>query len=331
MLPRERALEALLELHNRRGLRSYASVVDRLLRASVELIECDAAVVSGRRGSLHVLRAGDTEARPHEGRESSFPRSLLRHGVPVVVTNFAEDPRVGEAEACPGFVSGPVMFVPLRARETAGGYLAFHRAPRGARFTSDETAVAMVLAAWAAATLDGARLTSALEKLAVTDDLTQVYNYRFLKTALRREIKRAGRYNQELALVMIDVDNLKTYNDRNGHLRGSHLLKEAAGLIAQQVRSFDLVAKYGGDEFTVILPQTNREGAMVVAERVRASIEEHAFPLTHAGTITISLGVSMFPEDATDSTSLIQVADRALYQAKQRGRNRVETLWPQAA
>jgi diguanylate cyclase (GGDEF)-like protein len=130
---------------------------------------------------------------------------------------------------------------------------------------------------------------------------------------------------------MIDVDNLKTYNDVNGHLRGSYLLKELAGLCVEQVRSFDVLAKYGGDEFTIILPQTNRQGAAVVAERVRAAVAEHAFALAPVGRITVSLGVATFPEDGQDSLGLLQAADRALYVAKRRGRNRVECMEDMAA
>jgi two-component system, cell cycle response regulator len=172
--------------------------------------------------------------------------------------------------------------------------------------------------------IENLRLSESLERLAVTDDLTQVYNYRFLKSALRREIKRAGRFGQQVSIIMLDVDNLKTYNDKHGHLRGSHLLREMAGLLAGQVRSFDLVAKYGGDEFTAILPQTEREGAQVVAERMRSAIEQHAFPLVGPGVITVSLGIGVFPTDGDDVSSLIQAADRALYQAKRAGRNRVD-------
>ena len=114
------------------------------------------------------------------------------------------------------------------------------------------------------------------------------------------------------------------YNDTNGHLRGSFLLKELAGLCAQQVRSFDILAKYGGDEFTIILPQTPKEGAVTVAERVRSAVARHAFALSAPGGITVSLGVAAFPEDGNDSVTMLQAADRALYLAKRNGRNRVE-------
>jgi diguanylate cyclase (GGDEF)-like protein len=219
----------------------------------------------------------------------------------------------------------------LRLRDQPPGYVAVFR-PRGAPpYGAEDVRLLTLLAAWTAMALENLRLAQNVEKLAVTDDLTQVYNYRFLKSALRREIKRAGRFRQELSIVMMDVDNLKAYNDRHGHLRGSFLLRELAGLMAAQVRSFDLVAKYGGDEFTVILPQTGREGAMVVGERMRASVELHAFPLVARGAITVSLGVATFPADAGDPMSLLQAADRALYLAKQNGKNRCETLWPEAA
>jgi diguanylate cyclase (GGDEF)-like protein len=211
-------------------------------------------------------------------------------------------------------------------QDQRGGFLSVHRREGGSRFTGRDARLLALLAAWVALSLDNLRLGENLERLAVTDDLTQVFNYRYLKSALRREVKRATRFRQPLSILMIDVDNLKAYNDRNGHLRGSYLLRQIAQLFASQVRSWDLVAKYGGDEFTVILPQTDRIGAAAVGERLRAAVAGHQFPLAERGAITVSTGIANYPDDADTVTGLIGSADQALYRAKQNGRNRVEGI-----
>lgn len=330
-------LRSLLEIFDSSHTAASApKLLDRVLTALVTLAECDGAVALVARHRVQervTFLAGANGPERHEsGRTASdLTRLLLRSGHPIPIENLAADPLAAPEDACPGIVDGPALFVPLRHQEHSFGYLAVYRRAGARRFGVDEIRLVSVLAAWTSQSLQSLRLSESLKKLAVTDDLTQVYNFRFLKTALRREIKRAGRFNQQLALVMVDVDNLKKYNDRNGHMRGSLLLRELAGLFAKNVRSFDLVAKYGGDEFTLILPQTNREGAGTVAERVRAVVAEHAFPLAIAGAITVSIGVAVFPEDAADPMSLIQAADRALYEAKRKGRNRVETLPAEAA
>jgi diguanylate cyclase (GGDEF)-like protein len=335
MVPREKILDTLRELSDRSVTRTRRGLVERVLRAALTVVECDGTAVmwpvgrSAERAALRRGHAGEPVQCPAPALDAA--RTLLRGGAPVTTHDLAADRRFTEADGCPGLVAGPAAWVPLNVRDHASGYIAVFRERGGARIRHADLVTLLMLAGWCGVALENLRLAESIEKLAVTDDLTQVYNYRFLKTALRREIKRAGRFGQELSLVMMDVDNLKAYNDRNGHLRGSFLLKEIAGLIVECVRSFDLVAKYGGDEFTIILPQTDREGAMVVAERIRARVAEHAFPLAPAGSITVSLGIGVYPEDAGDGTGLVQAADRALYLAKQRGRNRVETVRPLAA
>ena len=341
MLSREKILESLLDLSGRSATRSRPELLGTVLRSAMALTESEGsmAVVSpGRNPERFTLRPGlgepevTTLARVNgDAARGDAARPIPLHGKPVLVADVGATGRVGPEDRCPGVEAGPAVYVPLRLRDQMPGYIAVFRR-RGARpYGAEDARLLTLLAAWTAMALENLRLALNVEKLAVTDDLTQVYNYRFLKSALRREIKRAGRYHQDLSLLMIDVDNLKAYNDRHGHLRGSFLLREMAGLFSAHVRSWDLVAKYGGDEFTVILPQTELAGARTVAERLRSAVEGHTFPLATPGQITVSIGIAAFPVDGQTTSALIETADRALYLAKQHGRNQAEYVEREAA
>ena len=159
------------------------------------------------------------------------------------------------------------------------------------------------------------------EALALTDELTRLYNFRFLKAALKREMERAGRYGQTFSIIMIDVDHLKKYNDQYGHLGGSELLRQLAGILGQSSRAIDLVAKYGGDEFMVILPQTRLDGAVTMAQRIREAVAMTAFPNCAPGEMTVSVGVASFPQHGDTVEALVGAADRALFAAKRASRN----------
>jgi diguanylate cyclase (GGDEF)-like protein len=326
MLSREKILESLLDLSGRSATRSRPELLGMVLRSAMVLTESAGSVAilsPGRQPERFALRNGiaEPEVTMLSKLGNDGARPMLFHGKPVLVGDVSTATRIGPDDSCPGIEAGPAVYVPLRLRDQSPGYLAVFR-KRGTRpFDAEDVRIITLLAAWTAVALENLRLLQNVEKLAVTDDLTQVYNYRFLKSALRREIKRAGRYRQDLSLLMIDVDNLKNYNDHHGHLRGSFLLREMAGLFTAHVRSWDLVAKYGGDEFTVILPQTDLLGARTVAERLRTAVEEHTFPLAHRSQITVSIGIAAFPMDGQTTSALIETADRALYLAKQRGRN----------
>lgn len=329
LLSRERMLDALLDLCGRSPARTRSEFVAMALRCALGLAEAEAAVMvapQGRRLERTAIRRGSTDVETSDltGGESLLVQALHRTAMPILVADVAADVRVATQDCGPGLAAGPALYVPLRLRQQERGYLAIYRDRGAGNFGAEDVRLLVLLAGWTTLAIENHRLTQSVKKLAVTDDLTRVYNYRFLKSALRREIKRAARYKQDLSIIMIDVDNLKAYNDRHGHLRGSHLLREMAGLLAEQVRSWDLVAKYGGDEFTIILPQTPADGALTAADRLRAAIAEHAFPMAVPGQITISAGVATFPPDGDDVASLIRAADVALYAAKRNGRNRVE-------
>lgn len=175
------------------------------------------------------------------------------------------------------------------------------------------------------------RLKSVAEELSVTDELTQLYNYRYLKDYLEMEIKKSHRYNHSLSLSMIDIDYFKNYNDSNGHPAGNQVLIKLADLLKASCRETDVIARYGGEEFAIILPETDINNAMLVAESIRKRIQSEFFPLADTqpnGKITVSIGLANFPRDCQVAEELIAKADQALYWAKKHGRNKAILYCP---
>jgi len=170
------------------------------------------------------------------------------------------------------------------------------------------------------------RLEERLRAEAMTDSLTGVANLRQFMVRLDQELGRAKRYLHPLSLILLDVDYFKEYNDRNGHPKGSLALVQLAELLTKNSRHSNSVARYGGDEFAIVLPETGKRTAIRAAVRLRRAVQDASFQddkNQSLRTFTISLGVASFPMDADTPTLLIEEADRALYLAKQRGRNRV--------
>jgi diguanylate cyclase (GGDEF)-like protein len=183
-------------------------------------------------------------------------------------------------------------------------------------------AVRMLLEPVAVA-LDNALLLKRAEALSVTDDLTNLFNSRYLNIVLRRETKRASRSGRPLTLLFVDLDGFKAVNDTHGHLCGSRTLVEVGAVIRGSARETDVVARFGGDEFALVLPDTGSEGGVAVGERVRSRIAEHQF-LEADGLdirLTASVGVSTLPDVAASAEELVQAADRAMYQVKDAGKN----------
>jgi len=165
-----------------------------------------------------------------------------------------------------------------------------------------------------------------LEKMSVHDDLTGLYNYRYLHTRLTEEFKRAERYHDPLACAFIDIDQLKSHNDAGTHLLGDHIIRAVADVTRKSVRDVDVVARYGGEEFLVVLPSTHFGGAVTVAERIWREVSDRRFSMDglHFHSITLSIGIGLYPSrDVRTKDALVRAADGALQQAKRDGGNRI--------
>ena len=169
-----------------------------------------------------------------------------------------------------------------------------------------------------------ALLYDKIQELAITDTLTSVTSRRYCLERLAEEIERSKKMNTVFSILMIDVDNFKDFNDRYGHLVGDTILREAATVIKGNIRQIDLIGRYGGEEFLIILSETDLGHAKMAAERIRRAIEGNLVRAYDENLqVTISLGISSFPEHAKDMIALIDKADQALYKAKESGKNRV--------
>jgi diguanylate cyclase (GGDEF)-like protein len=163
-----------------------------------------------------------------------------------------------------------------------------------------------------------------IKQVSDTDELTGSYNMRAFSSMLQRSFRQAVRYGHALSVVMIDSDNLKQVNDKHGHESGNRLLQHLVRCIREQLRGSDVMARFGGDEFILLLPETNSKGALDVAERIRKAVESSRFDVRSGDTnITVSLGIASYPEDGANLDVILDKADKAMYRSKQRGRNRV--------
>jgi len=215
--------------------------------------------------------------------------------------------------------AGVKIVVPLVYKKRLMGLLALEEKYTNAEFGPADFQFLSVLAPLAANAVSNAQLY----EQAILDGLTRLYVVRYFRQRCREEIKRAYRYGKPVSLILWDVDHFKNINDTYGHLVGDQVLRELGHLMKHATRvDVDIVARYGGEEFVFLLPETPREGALVLAERVRRRVEQHAFTSREL-SLTVSGGIAAFPVDARDYASLVARADDELFRAKRHGRNRV--------
>lgn len=250
-------------------------------------------------------------------------RWVAAHEQPFLSADLDADLRI----AVTGAVA--VVALPLVSRgRTLGAIIALDHPPsrRAPGFSPPVLRGLAALLAPAAVALDNATRLRRIEALSVTDDLTGLYNSRFLNQALHRESKRALRSGRPLSLLFLDLDGFKNVNDAHGHLLGSRALVETAEVIRACSRESDIVARFGGDEFAVVLPDTGASGAWSVAQRIRERLAGHKFLVAEGLEVrlTVSIGIATLPDSASSSDELIEAADAAMYRVKDRGKNGIE-------
>ncbi len=172
-------------------------------------------------------------------------------------------------------------------------------------------------------------VNSVLREMAIRDGLTNLYNHRYFHESMAVEVARSQRYGREFSMIFFDVDYFKKFNDTHGHPKGDAVLETIGNILQQRLRTTDIACRYGGEEFVLMLAETPKEGAVMLAEDLRQQIEQHAFQGEETqpnGKLTVSIGVATYPEDGESSSILLQKADEALYKSKENGRNRVTVV-----
>jgi diguanylate cyclase (GGDEF)-like protein len=296
-------------------------VADWLVRQAHDWIPapCWAVIAHDLNGHLNVL--ADIGLTPSLGPSLwSSANWVMRHGTELFSRDLAKDPRGGAG------ASGTAIAFPLICRNrTVGVIVGLDAAPSAAAPSLGPSLVLALRAVLepSAIALDNALALQRAEALSVTDDLTRLYNTRYLNLVLRRETKRASRSGRPLSLLFLDLDGFKTVNDRHGHLAGSKALVEAAAIIRSCARETDVVARFGGDEFSLVLPDTGREGAVSVATRILERIRAARFLASDGLSVhlTASVGVATLPDAAASAEELLQAADMAMYRVKAAGKD----------
>ncbi len=225
---------------------------------------------------------------------------------------FTDDPYIMRTK-CKSILCSPFMH-----KGNLAGILYMENNLSTDAFTPERLNMLRMFSAQAAISIENARLF----ELATTDGMTKLYVHRYFQLLLDKEIKRSGRHNRKFSLIMMDIDNFKSFNDTYGHQLGDEVLKDVALVVKKNTRAEDVSARYGGEEFVVILPETDAQQAMIAAEKIRTSVAALEIPYEDQKLkVTISLGVSTYPEHAIEKDVLIHAADTALYTSKRSGKN----------
>lgn len=248
---------------------------------------------------------------------------VAQHGQSLLIPDVSKDERfAGSFDQKLLFTTRSIVCVPMKIKDQVIGVIELINSFEELDFDESDIMLISAIADFAAIALENARNYKRINELVITDDLTGLFNSRQFGQLIENEVKHASRYEEQFSLVFLDLDHFKAINDTYGHLVGSRMLGEFGRLVGKHIRVSDLAARYGGDEFAIILPHTGKEQAIKMAGNLLGAMRETQF-ISDDNTpikLTASFGVATFPLDADSRAGLIKAADSAMYDAKAGGR-----------
>jgi diguanylate cyclase (GGDEF)-like protein len=250
---------------------------------------------------------------------------VAKHGEQVILEDAAQDPRFARrVDEVTGSETRSVVCIPLRSRLRVLGVIQLVNLDLR-QFNEPEVFFLRALCDYAAIAIENARWVEKIQELTITDDCTGLYNARHLYKTLETEVYRSSRFGYEFSVLFIDLDHFKSVNDTHGHLIGSKLLAEIGYLVKAQLRLIDFAFRYGGDEFVVLLPQTGKDQALVVAKRLREALRASSFCANEGLHLKVSasIGLATYPHDARDAHDIIRQADEMMYLVKNTTRDNI--------
>jgi diguanylate cyclase (GGDEF)-like protein len=253
---------------------------------------------------------------------------VAQHGEPLLISDAYSDPRFNpNPDEKTRFRTQSIICVPLKSKGKVLGVIELINQLEGKSFQLEDLTLLKTLADYAAIAIENAQYFERVQELTITDDMTSLYNSRHLQSQIDVELQRSRRYHLSFSLVFFDLDHFKTVNDTYGHLVGSKVLRETADIVRKCLRDIDVATRYGGDEFVLLLPETDREAALVVTHRMREAINAHVFAteLDLDVRLTASFGIATYPVDAQTKVDILRLADNAMYHVKETTRNGVAT------